>query len=90
MNKDIEMSRAERRAMEVYPPRMAYNSMVSVALKEKRDINSNNRQKFIQGYVTAEGDILQKLEQMMCSSNGGDYIRGVYDLVQELKGKRDE
>ena len=51
------MSKAEERAMEVYPPRMVYNSMVSVALKEKRDINANNRQKFIQGYVTAEKDL---------------------------------
>lgn len=54
------MSKAEERAMEVYPPRMAYNSMVSVALKEKRDINANNRQKFIQGYVTAEKDLTDK------------------------------
>lgn len=57
------MTRAEERAMEAYPPRMAYNSMVSVALKEKRDINANNRQKFIQGYVTAEQDLMDKAKQ---------------------------
>lgn len=54
------MSKAEERAMEVYPPRMAYNSMVGVALKEKRDINANNRQKFIQGYIAAEQYLMDK------------------------------
>ena len=84
------MSRAEKRALELYPSRMEYPSLVSVALKEKRDINSNTRQIFIQGYVCAESDILEKLESIMCYTKGEDYMRGVFDLVQELRGKKDE
>ena len=79
------MTKAEERAMEVYPPRMAYNSMVSVALKEKRDINANNRQIFIQGYGTAEQDLMEKVCKWI--EDNFSLYEGIsgYHVAKELK-----
>ena len=51
------MSKAEERAMEVYPPRMQYTSLMSATLKNKTDANLPKREIYIEGYNQAEKDL---------------------------------
>jgi hypothetical protein len=58
------MNKAEERALEVYPIRPVYSSMISVALKDKSDANYNTRQVYIQGYLQALADVKAEVERV--------------------------
>lgn len=93
------MSKAEERALEMYPPLFEIYPKVPSATvvdfkPEVRDWNMLNRQRFMEGYETAEKDLAPLIEAAMIvyeAWNGGtmdDVRREMVELGKRIKEAR--
>lgn len=55
------MSKAEKRGLQAYPPKLSYSSMMSVAINNSTDENEAKRNIYINGYKQAIEDIKELL-----------------------------